>query len=784
MKKFLKAVFERAVSTALKYRKTAAVLAASAAVFLILNLVFPLPAPDGAASYSVLHMTEEGKLLRITLSDTGKYRIKMGLDEISAYAAKGFTAYEDRWFYFHPGINPASLLRAVFLNSSKGRVVSGGSTITMQLAKMREPKKRTYAAKIMEAFRAVQLEIKYSKKELLEMYLNTVPMGGNIEGIAAASFLYFNKHPKELSPGEASLLIALPKNPNRLRPDKNLKAAYEARDNVLERTSKLLKLSGTMLSAARNEKYPGRRFENPYIMPHLVNRAPVKNAPVIRYTINPAIQGVAEYRLADLIRRIKHKGVHNGAVIVIENKTMKVRAYCGSPDFNDKKHAGEIDGVNIYRSPGSALKPLLYGLGVDAGIITPKKVLYDIPREYDGYFPVNSQKTFIGPVTAQAAITKSLNSTAVWLERELMPRGLLYTLKKSGFTGGPRRSVNPGLSVVLGTYPMTLEEMSVMFAAIANKGLLKPPVYAAEAKQGRAYRIMSPEAAFIISEMLASGERPDLPQSWEFTHYRGKTAFKTGTSFGLIDAWCIGYTPSYTVGVWLGNADCSPSHELVGIKSAAPLMLEIMNFLTRFEDEWFVKPARVDAGKVCSLTGCLPGPHCKALTDDLFVKSCTVNRECYVHRQIYVNKKSGLRADPSKLKQPADAYEKRVVEEWPPEVAAFLRKAGSHLAHIPSYSREEAPDGSYLKPKILSPVNKNIYIYNSALPKEAQKIPLRAAAAGGAGEKAVWFVNGAIEAKGGADEEFFIMPEPGEYTVSFQDSLGNGDTVAFKVYEQ
>jgi penicillin-binding protein 1C len=774
-----------------KYRKilvkTAVIAAAVLTVFTALNLIFPLPLYRIEDDFSTLHIDSDNKLIRITLSGSGRYRIKMGLSGMPEYVKKGFVEYEDRSFYYNPGINPAAIVRAMYLNIKKGRVVSGGSTITLQIAKLIEPKKkRTFLVKVIEAFRALQLTMKYSKDRLLEIYLNTIPMGGNIEGVAAASYFYFNKPPSGLSLGEAATLIALPKQPNRLRPDIRLKEAYDARDAVLKRIAPGLKLGGDILSMASEEKYPGRRFINPGRLQHLVNRKFAGTGYIRNYFINNSVQDACEYRLKKTIDRLKKKGVYNGAIIVAENRTGRVIAYAGSPDFGDKAHGGEIDGANIYRSPGSTLKPLLYGLALDAGIITPKKIVYDIPRDYDGYYPVNAQKKFNGMITAEEALTHSYNSIAVMLENELAGRGLLYTLKKSGFTDIKRNNITPGLSVVLGTYPMTLEELVTIYSAIANGGELKRLKYTVEQEKIKEdpVRILSGESSYIVSEMLAKGERPDLPQSWEFTYYRGKVAFKTGTSFGMIDALCVGYNPDYTVGVWLGNADCSPSFELIGIKSAAPLLMEIFNVLTKHTDTWFTAPDGVASRKVCPASGDLPGDFCRDTTDDMYIKGRTRNVTCRVHKQIFINKKTGLRADPGHLKYPLSCYEKRTIEEWPPEAASFLRQNGGMTSLIPPYSVDEAPDGSYARPKITSPVNGNIYMINSAMPVEYQRIPLKVAAAGGTENKIFWFANGRVIASGSADKTLFFKPEPGTYEIAVQDNLGESDKVNFKVFEE
>ena len=750
--------------------------------FIVLDIVFPLPYYKLEKDYSVLHLDSSGELLRITLSPSGKYRIKTPLKNIPEFLKKGILTYEDKYFYFHPGVNPVSVLRAAILNISHKKILSGASTITLQIAKLMEPKKRTIISKIIEAFRALQLEIKYSKKELLEIYLNSIPMGGNIEGVEAASYLYFNKPASKLTIGEAALLIALPKSPNKFRPDKDVNKAYIARKQVLLRIKDALKINRRVFEAALRENIPGKRFLNPYKLPHLVNRDFSEYGYIRKYFIDKSLQGVAEYNLRRAIKRLKKSGVYNGAVIIVDNRTSCVVAYVGSPDFSDKRHSGEIDMVVSLRPPGSAFKPFIYGLAIDRGLITPKKILFDIPREYDGYSPVNYGREFIGPVTALEALTRSLNSPAVELENILGKNGVMNLLLKCGITGSKRKKLNPGLSVVLGAYPVTLEELVMLYSGLANKGIVRRLKYVDDYKKNRkekGVKILSEEAAYIISEMLALVQRPDLPQSWEFTKAKGKVAFKTGTSFGLRDAWCIGYNPDYTVGVWLGNADNSFSFDLIGAKAAAPVVIEIFNFLTRYNDSWFAKPAKVKKRFVCPVSGDELNDFCDRKTEDYYIEGITPRKKCSLHRRIFVSKKTGKRVAPDKMKK-NEEYIEKVIIDWPPEVATFLRQNGMLISDIPEYESAKVVDPNEYSPKILSPKNGSVYKITGAFKKKYQKIALKAAVSGGK-SKVIWFVNGAPFKKCDADETVYLDPMPGDWKIIVQGPTGKIDSVRYRV---
>ncbi|MBN2753502.1 MAG: penicillin-binding protein 1C [Candidatus Goldbacteria bacterium] len=758
---------------------TAAAVLLPAAVWFLLNILFPLPLYRLQEDYSVLHITQENRLLRLGLSPSGMYRIKTPLSDMPEFIKRGIVEYEDKMFYLHRGINPFAVARAVFLNVTSMRVVSGGSTITMQLAKLIEPRKRTMGAKIIEAFRASQLEVNFSKKQILEMYLNNIPMGGNIEGVAAASYLYFNKAPINLTLPEAALLIALPKSPNSLRPDRSPQRAQKARDEVIQRIGGIF---GEGIESAVSEPVSDKRYNNPYRLQHLVNKRIQNSGYVRKYFIDEALQSMCEYRLKFASRELKEYGVYNGAVIVVDNRTMNVAAYVGSPDFEDKEHCGEIDGVSIVRSPGSALKPFVYAMAAEHGMITPKKILYDIPRDYDGYSPVNSDRKFSGLVTAFDALSRSYNSTAVYLEYSLGANGLLGFLRKNGFYDIKRRDTNPGLAAALGAYPVSLEELVTMYAAIANYGLLRKLNFTDNGikEKEEPVRVFSAGTAYMITQMLAEAVRPDLPQAWEFTHSRGKVAFKTGTSFGYGNAWCVGYNPDYTVGVWLGNADASPSFKLVGIKAAAPVVIEIFNYLTRSRDVWFAPPSDIGTRKICSVSGQPAGPNCKKTDEDIYIKGINTEPVCRVHKKIYVNKKTGLRADPGSFKNPDSAYRSYVAEIWPADIAAYLKERGQHLEAVPAYDPAEVSQNIMFKPKITSPENGGTYFITESLPEDFQKITLKASFASGV-TGGIWLLNGNPVNKSATDEVLYISPKPGKYLLTVQDDTGASDSVSFKI---
>lgn len=745
--------------------------------------LFPLPTERLEHDYSIVALAPDGRLLRINLSPSGKYRIRLPLKEIDPQLIQGFLLYEDRFFFHHPGINPWALVRSAWADITARRIIMGGSTLTMQIAKVMEPKKRTIWAKCMEMVRALQLEMVYSKEELLELYLNTIPMGGNIEGVGAASFLYYGKPARHLSFGEKALLIGLPRSPSRARPDLHPEAAQAEKVKIMRRLAEAMHISPEDVEKNIRAPLPRNRFPNPFQCPHLVLRTRRLGRSAIKHhTIVPHVQLYAEAMLKKTVEALSTEGVHNGALLVIDNRSMNVLAYVGSPDFNDRAHGGQMNGANILRSPGSLLKPFLYASAIDAGSLTPRKVLFDIERNYDGYIPANFDRRFLGPIPAEEALARSLNVPAVNLEFELGQRGLAALLRRAK-VGDPRKEPREaGLSLVLGAYPLTLEELVRLYSSLANGGRLRQLVFfeedAATPNEGSA--LISPEAAYITAEMLSKLERPDLPQAWEFTTTRGKIGFKTGTSFGLRDAWCIGFNPDYTVGVWLGNVDAKGSGALVGIKAAAPLLVAMFNDLTRYEDHWFKRPTRVRTREVCALSGEPAGPSCKAKLSDLFVAGVSRNQPCSVHRRVWIRKKDGVEVCADCMTLSRSAYCEDVIEMWMPDVASFLRRKGRALAKRPPHNPECRSPQEEKGLQVRSPMSGGSYRLTDALSGGAQKIPLMVQSQSGAGY-VYWFVDDKLVGQGSPDQTHYLTPTPGRHHLSVVDSRGHHDTVDFVV---
>jgi penicillin-binding protein 1C len=778
-------LFVLAIKSYTSLRRCVVALAFLLGLFCIGDLMFPLPRRALDRDYSTVYMDRNGALLRILLSPSDKFRIRLTLKEMSPYLIRGALSYEDRYFYFHWGINPLSILRAIRTNITSGHIVSGASTITMQVARMMERRPRTFLSKIIESFRAVQLEFHYSKNEIMELYLNSIPMGGNIEGVGAGAYYFFGKSARELSPAESALLIGIPNSPNLNRPDRHPGRARKKMRRVLTRIHDDLGMSLHELLQAEEAhlEFTCRKF--PFNCPHLVESGHRGNNPFFeQFTIDLNLQLFCENVMKNYYEIMRGRGIYNGAVIIASNKTREVLAYVGSPDYFDSGHGGQINGAAIPRSPGSALKPFLYARAMELGLVTPEKMVYDIPIADEDYSPANFCKTASGPVPARQALIHSLNIPAVRLEREMGMEGLKHVLKKIYPIKKDLIIVKSGLSIVLGGFPLTLEEMVSLYMMIARGGEYAPLKFHARDDAGRisSRYILDRRVCYIISEILSDCLRPDLPFNWEFAPELAKIALKTGTSFGLRDAWCIGYNPDYTVGVWLGNANNSGSSGLVGVRAAAPLMIRIMDHITRSSDAWFKKPDGVAERKVCALSGDKPGPYCnQGLKIDWYIPGVSSEQECRIHKAITVRKRDGVQVCPYCMDEAPSAYEQKIVNYWPPEVISFMRKGGYQYSRIPSHNPACQNFYAKDKPRIVRPAMHDEYIINEHMPLEAQKIPLKAFT-GQDIDKLFWFMDTTFLFQGKADETCFLTPKRGVWVITAVDSLGRSDSVKIKIY--
>ncbi len=523
-------------------------------------------------------VARDGSLLRPYLSKDGYWRLKTTVRDVNPRHLALLKAYEDKRFDSHHGIDPLALGRAAIQYLKAGHVVSGASTLSMQAARLLEPARhRGFGPKLLQMVRAIQLEERYSKDEILSIYLTLAPFGGNVEGVRAASLTYFGKEPDALDLSESALLVALPQSPARLRPDRHGLAAIAGRNKVLARMVEGGITAPSDAGLSRREGVPSLRLPMPMHAPHLADKLHRSMAsPRLVTTIDPALQAAVERLAAQ-----EHAYMENGAslaIVVVDNESRDVLAYLGGADYWGA--AGQIDLAQRPRSPGSALKPFIYGLAFNDLILHPSTMMEDEAATFGDYAPKDFSGTFHGAVTARDALRMSLNVPAVTVLDRLGPLRFTLALSNAGARlAFPARAEAPTLPVALGGLGISLADITMLYAGIANGGVAKPLRYLISQQPGAPHRLFSAVAAYYLREILAGVA---LPEGWAMGQglLRGRAiAFKTGTSYGFRDAWSVGFSNDYTIGVWVGRADGAPRADSIGREAAGPILLHVFELL-------------------------------------------------------------------------------------------------------------------------------------------------------------------------------------------------------------
>ncbi|MFM1680368.1 penicillin-binding protein 1C [Aeromonas salmonicida] len=542
-------------------------------VLLVLDRAFPPPPLDPAYARVVLDM--KGRPLRAFADTSGVWRYPVTLEQVSPRYIEALLGYEDRHFWRHPGVNPVAMVRGVWQWLRYGRAVSGGSTLTMQVARLIEPYHRSVPGKLRQMARALQLEWHYDKRTLLTVYLNRAPFGGNLEGVQAASFAYLGKSAAKLTHAEAALLAVLPQAPSRYRPDRHPDRARAARDKVMQRLVKQGAWPDAVWREGRIEPVLARGHFTPMEAP-LFARLAADSQPgaLVHTTIDGDMQRWLEARVATYIRRFPEQT--SAALLLVDNQTMAVRAYVGSAEYGNLRRHGYLDMVQAIRSPGSTLKPFIYGLALDAGLVHSASLLSDAPRLGSDYRPANFTGAFQGPVTLTRALQQSLNVPAVQVLEALGPDTLVNRLDNAGVRLALSDKPNP--AIALGAAGVRLEQLVALYSSLTRQGQVAMPVWLA-GQQAVSRPLLSPGAAWIIWQILSSQGRADQPFASEATGRVNRLAWKTGTSYGYRDSWALGVSGRWTLGVWLGRPDGTPLPGFYGQSAAVPLLLSVYSRL-------------------------------------------------------------------------------------------------------------------------------------------------------------------------------------------------------------
>jgi penicillin-binding protein 1C len=554
-----------------------------AATALGLDRLYPLDLAR-LQSHSVMVLASDGSILRGFTAAGGAWRFPATIAEVDPKYLKFLIAYEDRRFYRHPGVDPFAVARAVGQAIAAGHVVSGASTLTMQTARLLEPRPRVIGSKLIEMARAFQLEAHEGKAQILDTYLTLAPYGGNLEGVRAASLAYFGREPSHLTEAEAALLVVLPQSPETLRPDRFPAAAEAARDKVLARLLADRVIDASVYRAALAEPVPTKRLPALNDAAHLALRLRLDHPGElsVKTNIDADLQSRLEAQTARAQTALEPgAGI---AALVVDNAARRVIAYLGSADFFDDRRFGQNDMVTAIRSPGSTLKPFVYGMAFEDLIIHPETMVNDVPMRFGDYAPSNFDHLFRGQVTAREALELSLNLPAVALLDRVGPVRFAQRLDDCGAALVlPGKDARPGLPIVLGGVGISLERLVTLYSALAEGGIARPLLYRADETKGEGHVLMSPLAAWYVTRILDETPPPDRWLAADNRRNASVVAYKTGTSYGYRDAWAVGYNARYTVGVWVGRPDGAFSAERMGREAAAPILFQIFDQLPHGE---------------------------------------------------------------------------------------------------------------------------------------------------------------------------------------------------------
>ncbi len=695
---------------------------------------------------SVVLADRHGKPLRVKLG-VGGMDCRPGYEPLPEHwIVKAMVAAEDRRFWTHPGLDGLAIARAVGQNLLFGRRISGASTLSTQVIRMMEPRDRTVLTKIIEAFRALQLERRHSKREILASYLNRAPFGGNRVGIEAAARRYFGKGADQLSLAEAALLAGVPQSPSRGRPDRYPERAKRRQAYVLERMEACGYISAQEREEARAQPLDARSGTYPFFAPHFCDLVGVpsraKNDSTVRTTLDLEMQQVAE---GFLRRRLQNSATTGGAVVVLDVKTGAVRALVGSPNYVDRL-TGQVNGVVASRAAGSTLKPFAYAMAIDRGLVTPATMLMDVPTRFRDFDPRNFSLDFRGWVSVRDALVLSLNLPAIEVERCVGQERFYSTLRELGLITLSKPADHYGLGLVLGNAEVRLLDLVNAYACVARGGGWAPIRFVESATLPKTKPIFSAEACWLVSDMLCGEERAMDTTGHAADVRLPPMAWKTGTSAGLRDAWTVAWNPDYVIGVWVGNPDGTSSDEFVGRKTATPIAWDLFRRLyPDNQGPWFVRPAGVERRIVCAASGRTPGPNCEHQIEDWCISKVSRYETCSLHRD-------GMEAT------------------WPVAVASYLN------------SRDHAKTERDLLETICirTPARGSVYRWIPELEVDAQRLALEAGS-DRTGEILHWFVDDRPVGKSRSGETLFWPLERGAHQIVCSSVRGPSDRVQITV---
>ncbi len=764
---------------------------------LLIGLLIPIPNPLFEKPYATVLESRENQLLGARIASDGQWRFPP-TDSLPENYITCLLAFEDRYFYSHPGINPFSIARAIRQNIKAGKIISGGSTITMQIARMAMGNKpRTLSQKLIEMWLTFRIEIKYSKQEILLLYANNAPFGGNVVGISAAAWRYFGRSPQHISWAEASYLAILPNAPGLAFPGKNDGKLLAKRNRVLRILLRDSTLDMTTLRLSQDEPLPGRPKKLPIIAQHLLDRC-IKDG-LAQTTISSTISISSQNAVNELVKAhhliYKFKQIHNAAAIVADIESGEVLAYVGNvTSDNSIDHGQQVDIISSKRSPGSLLKPFLYAISIDKGLITPYQLLPDIPVYYQGFAPQNFDKQFKGAVPANQALRSSLNVPFVSLLKDYGYENFHYDLRQFGVVSLNKPASHYGLSIILGGGEVTLWEMAGLYAGMVrnlqsynkNKGNkryhsndFRPLNYRQANENPMVNKLgvsrVSAAATWHMLKAMQQLRRPDTESNWQQFSNSKSIAWKTGTSYGHKDAWAIGINSDFVVGVWLGNADGEGRPDLTGVSAAAPLMFRIFEVMGG-EAVFQMPIADMKNIKICKQSGFRASKICPDTETIPVVKSASLTATCHHHQIIHLDE-----TDRYKVNSVCYPVHKMHEKPWfilPPAQAWYYKKFNINYIEPPDYLNGCLPQTNEVMEMIYPKKFTKVFV-PIEIDGQQGKVVFEAAHRN-QDAKVYWFLDEHYVGETRHKHQMGLFPSAGHHRIFLVDNQGRELSVAFE----
>ncbi len=749
----------------------------SLVMILLLAYYYSLPSPLFNASYSTVLESKNGNLLGAKIADDGQWRFPVS-KEVPEKFKTSIIEFEDNNFYRHPGVDPIAVGRAVIQNYEAGEIVSGASTLSMQVIRLsKKNPERTVWEKLKEMVQATRLEFSYSKEEIMSLYAAHAPFGGNVVGLEAASWRYFGRSPDKLSWAESAMLSVLPNSPALIHPGRNREALKSKRDRLLERLYQKGKIDSLTFELALLEKLPSKPLPLPNDAPHYLagfysgSEAGKKIESKIDQQLQKRVNRAVEYHWEQL----SANGIHNAGVVVLNVKTQSIEAYIGNTK-SGKEHNDQVN-VNIApRSTGSILKPFLYMLKLNEGELLPNSLVPDVPSRFSDYSPKNFTRTYSGSVPASEALARSLNVPAVYMLQDYGVPKFHHYLKEFGLSTINKAPEHYGLTLILGGAEGTLLDITSAYASFAyqlNRYDARVPesdVFSVidfeNGKIAEKEIEISSGAIWSTFEAMTEVNRPEGENFWRRFEGSRKVAWKTGTSYGYRDAWAIGITPEYVVGVWVGNADGEGRPNLTGIKTAAPVLFDVFNSLPT--TSWFKEPLyETKKISVCKISGFRAGQYCDRLDTLSVPESGLQSSVCPFHKKVHVNKEESYRVNSgciavSDIKSknwfvlPAD-------EEW------YYRKTHTEYKVLPPLA--EGCEESLASMKLMYPFQKSSIYVPVELDGKTGKTIFEVAHRNPE-TRVYWHLDDQFLGETSHFHQLSLSPKPGKHTLTLIDEFG------------